>query len=95
MRLPRSLLLPLSLALTLLAYGLILCTDWTSYYHLGPAWHPVAADAAIVLAAFSCFEVARTETSVPVRAVAAAVGIPLTLVALLMLWYGLRRYLPT
>lgn len=90
--LPRKLLLPLAIALTGLAYYLVLFTDWPSYYHGGGPLHTVIADVVVVLGAFSCWELFRTERIVQVRAVAAAVGFPLTLVALAMLWYGLRRH---
>jgi hypothetical protein len=91
-RIPRVALLPLCVALTLAAYGLLFFTDWSNAYHGGGALRTVALDAAVVLAAFSCWEVFRTEKLTPVRAVAAAVGFPLALVAVLMLWYGLRRH---
>lgn len=93
MRVPRPILLPLCVALTCAAYYLLLCTDWANAYRGGGALRSVVVDAAVVLAAFSCWEVFRSEKRTPVRAVAAAVGFPLALVALLMLWYGLKRHL--
>ena len=50
-------------------------------------------DAVVVLAAFACWEVFRSERVTPVRAVAAAVGAPLALFVLASLLYGLRRHL--
>ena len=92
MHIPRKVLLPLCVALTLSAYGLLFFTDWASAWHGGGPLRSVALDAAVVLAAFSCWEVFRSERLTPVRAVAAAVGVPLALVALQLLWLGLRRH---
>jgi len=92
-RIPRAVLLPLCVVLTALAYYLLFFTDWANVYRSGGPLRPVLVDAAVVLGAFSCWEVARTERFTPVRAVAAAVGVPLALVALLLLWYGVRRHL--
>jgi hypothetical protein len=91
-RLPRRLLLPLWAALTLAAYYLLLFTQWGNRYHGGSPVKALVTDAAIVFAAFSSLEVLRTEKKVPLRAVAAAVGLPLALVALLTLWFGLQRH---
>lgn len=93
MQIPTKFLLPLCVALTLSAYGLLFFTDWSNAYHGGGVLRSVAFDAAVVLGAFSCWEVFRTETRTPVRALAAAVGVPLALVALLLLWYGVQRHL--
>ena len=93
MQIPTKFLLPLCVALTLSAYGLLFFTDWSNVYHGGGVLRSVAFDAAVVLGAFSCWEVFRTETRTPVRALAAAVGVPLALVALLLLWYGVQRHL--
>lgn len=95
MRLPRPLLLPLCAILTAAAYYLILFTDQGNYYRQGrPVVDAVGFDAAVVLAAFACWEVFRTERITPVRAVAAAVGVPLALFVLATLLYGVRRYVP-
>ena len=92
MRLPRVVLLLLWGALTSLAYYLILFTNWGNYY-LGASYRgAVLTQAMVVLAIFSCVEVYRTEKPVPLRALAGAVGVPLALATLLMLWYGVRRY---
>lgn len=95
MRIPRPVLLPACALLTLTAYYLLLFTDWVNAYHGGGPLRSVALDAAVVLGAFSCWEVCRTEKLTPVRAVAAAVGVPLALVALLLLWQGIQRHLGT
>lgn len=91
-RVPRRILLPLWAGLTLVAYYLLLFTQWGNRYHGGTPAKALVTDAAIVFAAFASLEVLRTEKPVPLRAVAAAVGLPLALVALLTLWYGLRRH---
>lgn len=94
MRLPRTLLLPLCAVLTAAAYGLVLFTDLGNAFRVGSPAAAVAFDAVVVLAAFSCWEVFRTERLTPVRAVAAAVGVPLALFVLATLLYGLRRHVP-
>ena len=92
MQLPRVVLLPVTVALTALAYYLILFTNWSNFY-LGASFPRLAAtQAVIVLAVFSCMEVMRSEKAVAVRALAGAVGVPLALVTLLLLWLGVRRY---
>lgn len=93
MHIPRKFLLPLCVALTLSAYWLLFFTDWAGARHGGRPLRSITVDAAVVLAAFSCWEVFRSERRTPVRAVAAAVGVPLALVTLQLLWYGLRRHL--
>ena len=93
-RLPRALLLPLSAALAAAAYYLILFTDHGDAYRGGRPIGTVAFDAAVVLAAFACWEVFRTERTTPVRALAAAVGGPLALFVLATIVYGLRRHVP-
>jgi hypothetical protein len=93
MQLPRTLLLPLCAALTAAAYGLMLFTDWGNPYRAGDAVGPMVLEAVVVLGAFACWEVFRTEKATPARAVAAASGLPLVLFAVLALWFGLKRYL--
>lgn len=93
-RLPRPVLLPLCAVLTTVAYYLILFTDQGNAYLEGSPAGALAFDAAVVLAAFACWEVVRTERLTPVRAVAAAVGVPLALFVLASVLYGLRRYVP-
>jgi hypothetical protein len=90
-QLPRKVLLPLCAALTVLAYYLVLFAGWANY-HGGSPFQTVMTDGLLVVAAFSCLEVVRTERLLPIRAIAGAVGLPLVLVTLLVLWYGLRRY---
>ena len=92
MKIPRKLLLPLCVALVAVAYYLVLFTEAGNYYHGGTPLKAVTLDAAVVLAAFACWEVFRSEKITPVRAVAAAVGVPLALVAAFTLCYGLWRY---
>jgi len=92
MRLPRTVLLVLWVALTLLAYYLVLFTPWSAYARAGRPLPTIVTEACIVLAAFACLEVLRSEKLVPLRALAGAVGFPLVLVTLLTLWIGLRRY---
>ena len=92
MTLPRRFLLPLWVVLVLAAYYLVLFTNLGNYYHRGTPAGTVLVDAAVVVAAFSSWEVFRVEVLVPLRAIAVAVGIPLVLVALLTLWLGLNRY---
>jgi hypothetical protein len=94
MRVPRKLLLAAWPVLTLLAYYLILFTNWGNAYVKHSAAISVGFDAAVVLGAFSCWEVFRTEKHTPVRAVAAAVGIPLVLFTVATLWIGLKPHLP-
>ena len=92
MRLPRIVLLLLWVGLTGLAYYLILFTNLGNYY-LGASYRgAVLTQVVAVLAVFSCLEVLRTEKVVALRALAGAVGAPLALATLLMLWYGVRRY---
>jgi len=93
MRVPRKLLLAVWPALTLLAYYLILFTEWGNTYVPRSTAMAVAFDTAVVLGAFSSWEVFRTEKLTPVRAVAAAVGVPLVLFAAATLWVGLRSHL--
>lgn len=92
MRVPRFLLLSACVALTAAAYYLILFTNWANPYRGGSYRGTVITDAVAVLAVFSCLEVFRTERIVAARAVAAAVAVPLVLVILLTVWYGLQRY---
>jgi hypothetical protein len=80
-------------ALTAAAYYLVLFSDWGNYFHRSSPLKVVVLDSAVVLGAFACLEVFRTERFTPVRAVAAALGCPLALVALLTLWYGLKRHM--
>jgi hypothetical protein len=92
-RLPRSALLFLCASLTALAYYFVLFANLGNYYyHRGTYVGKVAADAVVVLAAFSCIEVLRTERRIALRALAGALAAPLVLVMLLVLWYGVRRY---
>jgi len=92
-RLPRIVLLVVCVELTALAYYLILFTNLGNLY-LGASYvGAVVTQAVDVLAIFSCLEVMRTEKSVAVRALAGAFGVPLVLATLLMLWYGVRRWL--
>jgi hypothetical protein len=94
MRLPRSALLIFCACLTALAYYFVLFTNLGNYYyHRGTYAGKVAADAVVVLAAFSCIEVLRTERRIAFRALAGALAVPLVLVMLLVLWYGVRRYI--
>lgn len=93
MRIPRPILLPACAVLTIAAYAVFLLTNWGNPYHGGTWFGTVATEAVMVLAAFACLEVVRTETVVAFRALAAAVGFPLLLVLLLSLWIGVRRYL--
>lgn len=92
MRVPRTLLLPVCLALTALAYYLILFTTWATPYHGGGYRGVVMTQAVAALAIFACLEVLRTERITAIRAVAGALAFPLVLVILLTLWYGLRRH---
>lgn len=92
MKVPRMMLLAACVVLTLSAYYLALFTNWGHAYHGGTPLGTVIVLSAVVLGAFSCWEVFRTERLTPIRATAAAVGVPLALVALLTLWYGARRY---
>ena len=87
MQLPRKLLIPLCAVLTVAAYGLMLFTDWGNPYRAGDAAGPMVLDGVVVLGAFSCWEVFRTEKATPPRALAAASGFPLAL------WFALKRYL--
>jgi hypothetical protein len=93
MQVPASLLRAICAVLTVSAYYLMLFTDWGSHYRLGSPAPAMVLDVTVVLAAFACWEVFRTERVTPVRAVAAAAGSPLALFAALTLWYGLRRHL--
>lgn len=93
MRLPRNLLLVLWVALTLLAYYLVLFTPWSAYAPAGRPLPTIITETCIVLAAFACLEVLRSEKLVQLRALAGAVGFPLVMVTLLTLWLGARRYL--
>lgn len=93
MRIPRPVLLALCVAVTALAYYLVLFTNWTNHY-LGASYtRLVMTEAVIVLAVFACYEVLRGDPQVQVRALAGAVGVPLFLVMLLLLWRGLQRFL--
>jgi hypothetical protein len=92
MTLPRRFLLPLWVVLVLSAYYLVLFTNLGNYYRGGTPAGTVLVDAAIVVGAFSSWEVFRSERFLPLRAIALAVGIPLVLVALLTLWLDLNRY---
>lgn len=92
MKVPRMIFLTACLLLTLAAYYLALFTNWGNPYRGGSPLGTVIVLSAGVLGAFSCWEVFRTERLTPLRATAAAVGVPLALVALLTLWYGVRRY---
>lgn len=92
MRVPRPVLLCVAAVLTASAYGLILFTNVGNPLHGGTYRGTVMTDALAVLAVFSCVEVIRTDRAVPIRAVAGAVGVPLVLVVLLTVWYGVRRY---
>jgi pantothenate kinase len=94
-RLPRALLLVICAELTALAYYLVLFTNVGNLYHGGSYWGVVLTQAVAVLAIFSCVEVMRTEKVTALRALAGAFGVPLLLVTLLLLWYGVRRYLQT
>lgn len=94
MRLPRSVLLPLCCCLTAAAYYLILFTGQGSYYRGNSRWGVLAFDSVVVLAAFACWEVFRTERLTQIRALAAAVGAPLAILVLATLLYGLRRHVP-
>ena len=80
------------MALTALAYYLILVRDWSNPYRGGNYPGAVLTQGVAVLAAFACVEVMRTERTVPVRALAGALGAPLVLVIALLLWYGVRRH---
>ncbi|NML45250.1 hypothetical protein HHL11_15960 [Ramlibacter sp. G-1-2-2] len=93
MRLPRSLLLVLWAVLTLFAYYLLLFTPWSAYAPAGVPLRTILTEACVVLAAFTCLEVLRSEERVQLRALAGAVGFPLAVVLLLTMWIGLRRYL--
>jgi heme/copper-type cytochrome/quinol oxidase subunit 4 len=93
MKLPRNVLFSVWIVLTVAAYYLVLFTNFGNYYHGGTPMGAALVDAVVVLGAFSCWEVFRTEQPTPLRAVAASVGVPLVLVVLLILWYGLKRHL--
>lgn len=92
MRLPRIVLLPAWAALTGLAYYLILFTNWSNVYRGASYRAALLTQAVTVLAIFLGVEVVRTEKPTPLRALAGAFGAPLVLVTLLLLWYGVRRY---
>jgi hypothetical protein len=91
-QLPRKPLLALWGAFTLLSYYLVLFTPWGNSWQGARPWQEVLTQAVVVVAAFSCLEVVRTEKLVALRAVAGAVGFPLALVTLLTLWYGIKRH---
>ena len=91
-RLPRFALLLVWVGLTGLAYYLILFTNWGNVYHGARYRGVVVTDVVAVLAILSCLEVLRSERVVALRALAGAVGVPLVLVTLLLLWYGVVRY---
>jgi hypothetical protein len=93
LHLPRVVLLLLWADLTAMAYYLILFTNLGNVYFGGSLPGVVLTDTVAVLAIFSCVEVMRAEKVVALRALAGAVGVPLVLVTLLTLWYGVRRYL--
>jgi hypothetical protein len=93
MRLPRFALLAIWAALTASAYALILFTNWGNAFHGGSPLGVLVTDAVIVLAVLACVEVIRSERGIVYRALAGAVGVPLVLVTLLTLWYGVQRYL--
>lgn len=92
MHLPRTALLCVCAGLCLLAYYLVLFTDWGNAYHGGSYRGAVITQAVAAIAAFSCLEVVRSERVTAFRALAGALGVPLMLVLLLTLWYGARRY---
>jgi hypothetical protein len=92
MHLPRTALLCVCAGLCLLAYYLVLFTDWGNAYHGGSYRGAVITQAVAAMAAFSCLEVVRSERVTAFRALAGALGVPLVLVLLLTLWYGARRY---
>lgn len=79
--------------LTVLAYSLFLLTNWGNPYHGGSYFGTVVTESVMVLAAFACVEVLRSEKVVAFRALAAAAGFPLLLALALTLWLGVRRYL--
>ena len=91
MLLPRKLLLLAWVVLTLAAYVLLLFTDWGNSYGGGTPLGTVVVDGSMVLGAFAGYEVFRTDTRTPVRAVAAAVALPLALSALLTFWLSVER----
>jgi hypothetical protein len=93
MRIPRIPLLVACAVLTVSAYAIFLLTNWGNPYHGGSYLGAIATEGLMVLAAFTCIEVVRTEKVVALRALAGAVGFPLLLVIALTLWYGVRRYL--
>jgi hypothetical protein len=88
----RPALLALFAVLTASAYYLILFTNWGNPYHGGKYLGAVLTEGVAVLAAFACLEVVRTEKVLAIRVLAGVLGVPLILVVLLTLWYGLRRY---
>ena len=94
MRLPRPVLLPLCCGLTAAAYYLVLFTGQGSYGRGRGPWGVLAFHSVVVLAAFACWEVFRTERLTQVRALAAAVGAPLAILVLATLLDGLRRHVP-
>lgn len=93
MRLPRNVLLTTCGALTLLSYYLLVFTQWGNYYHGGGPVDKVLLDAFIVLAAFSCLEVVRTERVTALRVLCSLLGLPLAFFALVSLWYGVKAYI--
>ena len=92
LRIPRAALLSAWCGLTGLAYYLVLFTNWGNPMHGGSYFGVVITEAVAVLAAFACAEVMRSERTMPVRAISGAVGAPLVLVVLLLLWFTVRRY---
>ena len=92
MRISRKVLLPACAALTANAYYLVMLTHWGSYYHSGGPVGSMVVNAFVVLAAYSCLEVLRTEKVITFRVIAALLGVPLALFVLFSLWYGLKPY---
>lgn len=92
MRVPRLVLLLACAGLVACAYYLTLFTNWGHVYRGASYPRAVVVHVATVLAAFACLEVMRSERSMPIRALAGALGGPLVLVTLARLGYSLHRY---
>lgn len=87
---PKLALVTAWLTLTTVAYYLLIFTEWGNYDHGGGPLDKVLLDAVVVLAAYLCFELFRSEKKIFPRVLSALLGLPLAAFIFFSLWYALK-----
>lgn len=87
---PENALITASVALTIVAYYLLIFTEWGNYYHGGGPLDKAILDAISVLAVSLCFELFRSVKKGVSRGLLVFLGLPLLAISVFSLLHALK-----